>query len=121
VRAHRDRDGGVHPRELLDRDRVRERVAARSPDVLREWDPHQPELSELRDDLVRERLRAVELLRDRRHLALGELADGAADQLVVGREVEVHAAIKASGVDARHPARQSVAAAGAIQRGTHAA
>ena len=35
----------------------------------------------------------VERLGDRRDLALGEVADGAADQLVVGREVEVHAAI----------------------------
>ena len=95
VRAHRDRDGGVHARELLDGDRVGERVAAGAADLLGERDPHQPELAELRDDLVRERLRAVELLRDRRDLALGEVADGAADQLVVGREVEVHPAIKA--------------------------
>ena len=57
VRAHRDRDGRVDPRELLDRDRVGERVAAGAADLLRERDPHQPELAELGDDLVRERLR----------------------------------------------------------------
>ena len=58
---------------------------------LRERDPHQPEPAELGHDLVREALLAVELLRDGLHLALGEVADGAADQLVVVGEVEVHA------------------------------
>ena len=96
VRAHRDRDGGVHARELLDRDRVGERVAAGAAVLLRERDPHQPEPAELLDDLVREALLVIERLGDRRDLALGEVADGAADQLVVGREVEVHAAIGTS-------------------------
>jgi hypothetical protein len=91
VRAHRDRHGGVHARELLDRQRVGERVAPSAAVFLRERDPHQPELPELGHDLVREALLAVELLRDGLHLALGEVADGAADQLVVVGEVEVHA------------------------------
>ena len=53
--------------------------------------PIRPELAELLDDLVRERLRAVELLRDRRDLLLGEVAHRAPDQLVVVGEIEVHA------------------------------
>ena len=36
--------------------------------LLRERDPHQPELAQLRDQLVGERLRPVELLGDRRDL-----------------------------------------------------
>ena len=94
VRAHRDRHRGVDARELLDRDRVGERVAARAAVLLGERDPHQPEVAELLHDLVREALLAVERLGDRRDLALGEVADGAADQLMVGREVEVHPAIR---------------------------
>ena len=61
--------------------------------LLRERDAHQPELAELGDDLVGEALLAIQRLGHRRHLALGEVADGAADQLVVVREVEVHAVI----------------------------
>ena len=76
--------------ELLDRERVGERVAARAAVLLRERDPHQPELPELGDDLVGEALLAIQRLGHRRHLALGEVADGAADQLVVVGEVEVH-------------------------------
>ena len=40
VRAHRDRDARVHARELLDRERVGERVAARAAVLLRERDAH---------------------------------------------------------------------------------
>ena len=83
---------GVDARELLDGERVGERVAPAAAVLLRERDPHQPELAELGDDLVGEALLAVELLRDGLDLALGEVADGAADQLVVVGEVEVHAA-----------------------------
>ena len=84
VRAHRDRHRGVHARELLDRDRVGERVAPRAAVLLRERDAHQPQPAELLHDLVREALLVIQRLGDRRHLALGEVADGAADQLVVG-------------------------------------
>ena len=91
VRAQRDRHRGVHARELLDRDRVGQRIAPASAVLLRERDAHQPKIAELLDDRVRERLRAVELLRDRSDLLLGEVAHRAADQLVVVGEIEVHA------------------------------
>ncbi len=91
MRAQRDRDRGVHARQLLDGERVGQRVAAAAAVLLGERDSHQVELAELLDDLVGEGLRAVELLGDRRDLALGEFAHRAPDQLVLGGEVEVHA------------------------------
>ena len=57
VRAHRDRHGGVHARELLDRDRVGERVAARAADSSGNGIPISPSSPSLAHDLVRERLR----------------------------------------------------------------
>ena len=47
VRAQRDRHRRVDPRELLDRERVGERVAAAAAVLLGEGDPHQVELAEL--------------------------------------------------------------------------
>ena len=90
VRRDRDADRRVDPRELLDRERVRERVAAAAAVLLGERDAHQPELAELRDDLVREALLAVELLGDRRDLLPREVAHGRLDQLLLVAEVEVH-------------------------------
>ena len=90
VRGHRDRDRRVDPRQLLDRDRVRERVGARAAVLLGHGHAHQPELGQLRDELVREAVLAVELGGDRSDTLLRELADGRADELVLGREVEVH-------------------------------
>src|SRR5205823_4198766 len=89
VRGERDRDGRVDPRQLLDRDRVGERVRAGASIFLRYRHAHEPELGELGDEVVREAVLAVELRGDRRDLLLRELADGPADELVLGREVEV--------------------------------
>ena len=72
--------------------RVGERVGAGAAVLLRERDPHPAELAELADDLVRERLRPVELAGDRGDLALGEVADGLAERLVLFGQVEDHAA-----------------------------
>src|SRR6185436_715332 len=47
---------------------------------------------ELGDELVGEARLEVELRRERRDPGLGEVADGAADELVLGREVEIHGA-----------------------------
>ena len=52
--------------------------------------PIQPSSAELPDDLVGEGLRPVELAGDRCDLALGEVADGRAERLVLLGEVEVH-------------------------------
>ena len=77
VRGDRDRDRGVDPGQLLDRDRVGERVAAGAAVLLRDRDAHEPELGEPGDELVGEAVLAVELLGDRGDPLLGELADGA--------------------------------------------
>ena len=91
VRGDRDRDRRVDARQLLDRDRVREGVGAAAAVVLRDRHAHQPELGHLGDELVREPLLAVELLRDRRDLLECELPDRVAHQLVFALDVEVHA------------------------------
>jgi hypothetical protein len=91
VRGHRDRNGRVDPRQLLDRDRVRERVRARASVLLGNGHAHQAELGKLRHQFVRKAVLAVELGGDRGDPLLRELADGRADELVLGREVEVHA------------------------------
>ena len=70
VRGDGDRHRRVDPRQLLDRDRVRERVGAGAAVLLRDRDAHEPELGEARDDVVREAVLAVELLGDRRDLRL---------------------------------------------------
>ena len=90
MRGHRDRHRRVDPRQLLDGDRVRERVGPGAAVLLREGHAHQAELGELGDQLVREAVLAVELGGYRRDPLLGELADGRANELVLGREVEVH-------------------------------
>ena len=54
VRAQRDRDRGVDARQLLDRERVGERVGAAAAVLLGERDAHQAQLAELAHDLVRE-------------------------------------------------------------------
>ena len=64
VGGDRDRDRRVDPGELLDGERVGEVVGAAAAVLLGEGDPHQPELAHLRDELVGEGLRPVELLGD---------------------------------------------------------
>ena len=77
--------------ELLDRDRVRQRVAARASELLGERDSHQTEVGHLRDELVREPRLAVDLLGDGCDPVDGEPADRLAEELVLGRKVEIHA------------------------------
>ena len=91
MRGERDRDRGVDARQLLDRDGVGERVAARAPELLGERNPHQAEVGHLRDELVREPALAVELLGNGRDAVDGERPHRVAEELVLGREVEIHA------------------------------
>jgi hypothetical protein len=83
VGAERDRHRGVHARQLLDRERVGERVAPGAAVLLGKRDPHQVELAQAADDLVGEGVGAVELLCDRADLLLGELTDGPLQQAVL--------------------------------------
>src|ERR1700691_6765547 len=93
MRTQGYRHRGVNSGQLLHREHVGKRVSAAPAVLLGKWNAHQPQATELGDDLIRERLRAIELLAHRRRLADGEFAHGAADQLVVGAEVEVHRGI----------------------------
>ena len=103
VRGDGDRDRRVDARQLLDRDRVRDGVAARAAVLLGDRQAHEPELGELRDELVREARLAVELLGDRRHARLREVADGAPDQLLLVGQPEVHERILPSSAMSRTP------------------
>ncbi len=103
MRGDGDRDRRVDARQLLDRDRVRDGVAARAAVLLRDREAHQPELGELRDELVGEARLEVELLSDRRDARLGELADGAPDEFLLVREVEVHESSLPSSAMSRTP------------------
>ena len=90
MRSDCDRHGGVDARQLLDGDCVGERVASRAAVLLWDRDAHEPQFGELRDELVREAVLAVELLRDRRDPLLRERTHGLAQELMLAREVEVH-------------------------------
>ena len=90
VGGDRDAHGGVDSRQLLDRDRVGDRVSARATPFLRDGQAHEAEPGELLHELVGKAVLAVELLGDGRHALLRELADGAPDELVLFRELEVH-------------------------------
>ena len=103
MRRHRDRDGRVDARKLLDRDRVRDRVGAGAAVLLGNRDSHQSELGEGGDELVREALLAVELLRDGRNARLRELAHCAAQQLLLVAQLVVHAKLAASSTINRTP------------------
>ena len=91
VRRDRDRDRRIDSRQLLDRDRVGDRVGAAAAVLLGNGHAHQPELGQLRDEVVGKAVLPVELLGDRGDLLLGEVADRAADELLLLGEVEVHA------------------------------
>src|SRR6202042_3532639 len=86
----RDRDARVDPGQFLDGDRVLQGGAAGAADVLGKRDPHPAERRHLRDEFIRERLRAIELAGDRRNLLPRELTNGPLQQLGLVVEQEVH-------------------------------
>ena len=90
MRGDGDRDGRVDARQLLDRDRVRERVRSGAAPLLGHGDAHQPERGELLDEVVGEAVLAVELLGDGRDSLDGEVAHRPPDELVLGSKVEIH-------------------------------
>ena len=92
ARVHRDRHphAGVRARELLEHEDVREEVGARAAVLLGDAHAHEPELGELRDQLVGEAVLAVPVGRVRHDLRLGELAGQRLDRALVGGQLEVH-------------------------------
>jgi hypothetical protein len=85
----RDRERGVDPRQLLDRHRVGESIRTAAPILRRERDPHQAQLAELRDELVREALLAVQLGGDGCHLLAREVAHRIPQQTLLVTQLEV--------------------------------
>ena len=85
------------PADLLDRDRVGEGVEAGPAFVLGDRDAEPAELADASDDLDREAASSLVLVDDRRDLGQHEIADGVAQEGVLGREVEVHRASVAPG------------------------
>ena len=90
VRGHDQPERAPHPADLLDRDRVGERVETRAAFVLGDGDPEPAELADPTDDLDREASIALVLVDDRRDFGRHEVADRVAQQLMLGRQVEVH-------------------------------
>ena len=60
-----------------------------APVILRERDPHQAQLAQLRNELIGEALLAVQLPGDRRHLLARELAHHVAQQALLVAQLEV--------------------------------
>ena len=97
----------VHASDLLDPDRVRDRVQPAPLELLWNEHPEEAEARHHRNGLLGELARRVELRRDRLDLALRELPHLLPDHLLLGRGCEVHggeydarAANKESGVAA---------------------
>ncbi len=90
VGRHRQRHRRVDARQFLDADAVLDR-GHRGPAVfLVELDAHQAERRHLRDKRPRKRLNRVPFAHERADLGLGELADGAAQHLLLLGGTEVH-------------------------------
>jgi hypothetical protein len=90
VRRDDDRQAAPHAGQLLDCDRVRQRVEPGAPLLFRKRDAEEAHLAELGDDVGREppfRFVLVDLGLD---LVREVVADGLAQQLVLGRKVEIH-------------------------------
>ena len=90
VRRDDDPERAPDPADLLDGDRVRERIHPGAAPALRDVDPEPAQLADPAHDLGREAPRALVLVDDRRDLLGHERADGVPQQDVVGREIEVH-------------------------------
>ena len=90
VRRHYDSGARARPRYLLDRDYVAHVIRSGATLLLRVGHAHEVHLGQLRQELVRETVVAVEFGRDRRHLGLGELPDRVPDQLLLIGQLEVH-------------------------------
>ena len=85
VHRHRHTDPGIAPRQFLEHEDVGEEVGPGTRESLRDADPHQPELSELGEHVLRERVIAVPVARPRCDHLIGEAARQRSDlHLLVG-------------------------------------
>ena len=86
-----------HPADLLDGDRVGQRVEPGPALVLGDRDAEPAELADPPDDLGRESSSALVLVDDRGDLGQHEVADRVAQERVLRREIEVHRSSVAPG------------------------
>ena len=85
MHGDRDSDAGVAARQLLERDDVGDEVGSCPAELLRDADPHQPELAEPREQRARERPLAIPGRRMRLDLAGDDVADELTEsRLLVG-------------------------------------
>jgi hypothetical protein len=90
VGRHRQRDAGIDPRDLLDADAVVDRRHRRAAVLFGELDAHQAERAELRHQLPRKVLVLIPLADVRTDFGFRELADRAAQQLLLVCRTKVH-------------------------------
>ncbi len=90
VRGDDEAERAPHAPDLLDRDGIGERVHPGAAPRLGDRDAEPAHLADPAHDLDREAPLPLVLVDQRRDLGLHEVADGAPEQLVLGRKVEVH-------------------------------
>ena len=86
MHVHDHAGGSVHARQLFHRQNRLKELAARATILLRHFDPHQPELKELVDEIFVEDALFVHLLHQRTNFLFGELADVVTKENFVFRE-----------------------------------
>ena len=90
VGRHRQGDRRIDAGQLFDADAVVDGGHAGAAVLFRKLDAHQSEGGELRDQLGGKLLRLIPLAHVRADLGLGELADAAAQQLLLRGQTKVH-------------------------------
>src|SRR4051812_48340985 len=108
VDGDRHAEAGVRARQLLENEAVAEEVGPGPGVLLGDADPHEAELAEVLDDLLRERVLAVPRGGGRRDLLVGEAPREVADlALVVGQLVQAHGVFYRRTAVRRAPARRA--------------
>ncbi len=90
MNGNRHANAGIRARELLEHEHVREEVRPRAAVLLGHTDTHEPELGELRVEVVGEAVLTIPRTCVRDDLRLGEVPGERPDRLLIGRELEVH-------------------------------
>jgi hypothetical protein len=93
VRGDRQAHGRVDSCQLFDRDAVVNRRHGGTAEFLGKLDSHEPQRRELRDELLRKELLFIPLHDMRANFGLRELADTAAQQLLLVSQPEVHSVL----------------------------
>ena len=101
VDRDRDADARVRTRELFQHEDVREEIRSRAAVFLRDTHAHQPELSQLAEELTREAMVAIPVGGVRLDLLRAEIAGECLDLALLVGQVEIQAT--APGIQPRFP------------------